>query len=187
MRHLIRAILAIAGNRRFWTIVLILSVAVLAACLYHDFYLDVTTKIEKLPDMSISNVKLDKKINNRHWKFDSPEVQVKDNVLYTDNIRVDIAEKNGQTSTINAKHGVVSKNKKNVTLTGVDGFLASDGRRLMLQAETAEYDAKQDSWHLSDNLNISNNKFKITADKAVFENKTGTCRINGRGKITWRK
>ena len=178
-------LLKILRCRQVRILLILLFAAVCGAYLYHDFRLDLTAKFEKLPDVSIFNVKLNKEINGRQWQFVSPKVETKDNILYADELKVRITEKSGAVNNISAKKGSFSKEKDFVKLSEASGRLISKGKALELNSGTAEYDVKNDAWKFGGELCLSDGRMTVTADSGSFDNKSGMCRVKGKGKVAW--
>ena len=155
--------------------------------MYRDFYLDVTTKFEKLPDISVYNLKLNKEINGRQWHFESPKVETKDNILYSDNLKVAFTEKNGAVNRIFAEKGMVSKDKDMVKLINSRGELVTHGKIVSLNAGTAEYKVKDDSWTFDKSLQLSDGRMTVVGESGYFSGQSGECKVKGHGKISWTK
>ncbi len=183
----IRKIINILRSRGVRIILLILAAAVCGGYLYHDFRLDVTTKIEKLPDVVIHNVELNKEINGKNWKFVSPKVETKDNVLYGDNLDILITEKDGSKNKITAKKGIFSREKNIVRLTDAKGDMYSNGKVLKITAQQAEYEAENEIWNFGSGLELTDGRMSVTGGRGTFKTKNGDCRVKGGGKIVWEK
>ena len=183
----IRKILNVLFSRRSRIIFLLLAAAVCGGYLYRDFRLDLTTKIEKLPDVVIHNVELNKEINGKQWKFVSPKVETKNNVLYGDNLDIQITEKDGSKNKIIAAKGIFSRDKNIVRLISAEGDMYSNKKLLKMTAGSAEYDAENEIWIFGSGLELTDGRMTVIGNSGTFKTKNGDCRVNGGGKIVWEK
>ncbi len=181
----IRKILNVLFSRRSRIIFLLLAAAVCGGYLYRDFRLDLTTKIEKLPDVVIHDVKLDRVINNRRWRLKSPRVETKDNVLYGDNLDVIINENDGTESRVYAKKGIFSRDNGNLKLENAKGTMTSGDKTYDMTTGIADYNEKNDVWIFSGKLFLTDQETILTGESGSFNSVSGDCQVKGGGKISW--
>lgn len=172
-------------RKKVWITFLVLLAVVCGGYLYRDLRLDKFVKVEKLPDVVIHDVKLDKMINDRRWRLFSPRVETKDNVLYGDDMDVTITEKDGTESHILAKKAIFSKENDNLQIINASGTMVSGQDSYAMTTGAADYNSKTDIWNFKNNVSLTNHETTVTGDTGYFNSGTGDCRVKGRGKITW--
>lgn len=164
---------------------LILLVVVCAYYFYRDLRLHLTTKVVKLPDIVIHDVKVDKVINGRRWRLRSPRMETKNNVLYGDNLDVNIIEEDGTESHIFAKKGEFSRNNNDLKLTDANGTMVSGEKKYDMKTGNAEYNAKDEVWFFSNKLSLTDHETTVTGESGSFNTKSGDCSMKQGGKISW--
>lgn len=152
---------------------------------YRDLHLHLTTKIEKLPDMVVHDIKVDKMINGRRWRLVSPRMETKNNILYGDKLDVTITEKDGTESHILAKKGIFVRENSNLQLTDAHGTMISGNKSYGMETEHADYNAQSEIWTFTGNLMLTDHETVVTGQTGVFNSKTGDCNIKSGGKISW--
>lgn len=173
-------------RKQVWVSALILLVALLCWRFYHDFRLDLTTKITKLPDVVIHDVKVDKMINGRRWRISAPTVKTQDNVIYGYNVNLIITEDDGTESHVVAKEATFSKDYNQLTFSNAKGDMISGKKNYTLETGKAEYNTKAEFWNLSGKLMLTDHEMTVTGDSGTFDSVKGDCRVKGGGKISWK-
>ena len=170
-----------------WITLLLFLVALCGGYLYHDLRLDKLVKIEKLPDVVIHDVKLDKVINGRRWRLVSPRVETKDNILYGDDLDVTITEQDGTESHILAKKAIFSHEKNDLKLSQAHGTMISGKENYEMTSGAVDFDAKNNVWNFTQEVSLTNHETTVKGQTGYFNSETGACRVKGRGKIIWEK
>lgn len=160
-----------------------MGIAVLGGYLWRDFHL--TGREEKLPDVVVENLEVERVIDRRKWNIVSPKIEHRDGKIYGDSMDVTVLAESGDISTFYAESGVFMRKSGDIKLSRVTGSAVKGSDKISIAAGRADYDAGDKIWRLADGVFMSNDKFEIRGPSGLYDDTKGTASVTGGGTAKW--